>query len=132
MSVSVADAGAIYDLIGRYCYYVDHNGGDEWAALYTEDGEAVGMLPEPVIGRAQLRRVPIDSYERFGGKCVHQITNPMIDYGATADEALVKATGLVTLWTNGGSLFCGVNYDIALVRIDGSWKIRLNKVRLLT
>ena len=84
MSVSVADAVAIYDLIGRYCYYVDHNGGDEWAALYTEDGEAVGMLPEPVIGRAQLRRVPIDSYERFGGKCVHQITNPMIDYGATA------------------------------------------------
>jgi hypothetical protein len=132
MAVSIEDAFAIYDLFGRYCYYVDHNFGEEWADLYTEDGVADGILPEVVAGREQLSRVAPDSFERFGGKVAHQLTNPMIDYGASTDEALVKASGLVTFWDNGGSLFCFAYYDMKLVRIDGQWKIKRNDVRLLT
>jgi hypothetical protein len=94
--VAVEDAIAVYDLFGRYCYYVDHNKGDEWADLYTEDGVADGILPEVVAGREQLSRVAPDSFERFGGKVGHQFTNPMMDYGASKDEMLVKASGLVT------------------------------------
>ncbi len=95
-------------------------------------GVADGILPEVVAGREQPGRVAPDSFDRFGGKAGHQFTNPMMDYGASKDEIRVKASGLMTYWDNGGSLFCFAYYDIKLARLEGAWKIKRNDVRLMT
>jgi len=130
MKVSFEDAVAITDLIARYCYYVDFGFADEWASLFTEDGEMLGLGGD-LKGHQQLRKLPIMAVKTNNGTSRHQLTNLVLDYGVTKDEVRMHCSGLMTRWDNGGGLINFAEYDSQLVRVDGAWKLKKHVVNLM-
>jgi hypothetical protein len=125
MKVSVEDSVAINDLIAQYCYYVDYGFAEEWANLFTEDGELIG-LGDPLVGREQLKMLPPMAALSNDGTSRHQITNLFLVYGPTQEEVRMRGSGLMTKWEHGGEFICFAAYDAQLVRVDGEWKIKKN------
>ncbi len=119
----IADRTQIAELFARYCHSVDHGDADGWAALFTSDGsfEVVGAMR--FVGHDQLRAMPGIVTEHGGGKWRHQITNIITEMAPDADIAQVRAYGLVTDWRDGGKLVTFADYEVALRRIDGQWRI---------
>lgn len=123
MGLSVEDRLDIYDLFARYCQYVDAGRAAEWVGLFTDDGcfDIVGQMT--LRGAEQLGGMPAMLAENSGGKWRHQITDIMIDAGTSEDVAIIGASGLVTDWNNGGRALMFSNYDAALRKTGGRWKI---------
>jgi hypothetical protein len=123
----------ISDILGRYCWLVDEDStGEEWASLWEPDGVFVGIKPEPVVGRAQLKNVPIDSIKDYKGGCRHVIGNLHAVYGDNRDIVKARFYNYVSQW---GEVLSG-NFVMAiceatLVRHGDSWLIRRNEARLL-
>jgi hypothetical protein len=123
-TITVADRIEIADLFARYCHRVDHGDATGWAALFTRDGsfEVEGIFR--FVGADELVAMPGIVTEQGGGKWRHQITNLAVDAGPGPDTATAVAYGLVTDWRDGGKLASFTDYEIALVRLDGAWRIR--------
>ncbi|MDB5700664.1 MAG: hypothetical protein JWL66_863 [Sphingomonadales bacterium] len=121
---TVADRVEIADLFARYCHRVDRSDATGWAALFTLDGvfEVEGVFG--FAGADELIAMPGVVADQGGGKWRHQITNLAIDAGPEPDTATVVAYGLVTDWGEGGKLVSFTDYEVALVRVDGGWRIR--------
>jgi ketosteroid isomerase-like protein len=125
--VSDADFNAISDHMGRYCWHVDSGEGDEWAALWTEDGVFTGPHPEPVVGREALKRVPLDAFEQAGGKIRHMVANLHCDYiDGDKDKVRARYYNFVTSWVNGGAFACMAIAEVVLVRDGDGWLIQRN------
>ena len=58
--LDVVDRLDIQDLFGRYCFLIDENRGDEWAALFARDA----VFDVPGLSRLSVRRV-LRSPERW-------------------------------------------------------------------
>ena len=133
--LSTDDWVAISDLMGEYCWRVDGGDGDGWAALFTEDGEFAGFTPEPLVGREQIRMIPINAYAAYGeGQMRHVVANLTCRYGATRDVVEAKLYNYVSVW--GGRPEAG-NFVMALcnttfVRDGAGWLIKRNALQLLT
>ena len=114
----------ILDLLARYCHAVDHDDAEGWASLFTPQGvfEVSGVMR--LEGRDQLRAMPGIVKEQGGGKWRHQVTNVVIDDGAGADAASVRAYGLVTDWREGGKPVSFTDYEIKLCRLECGWRIQ--------
>lgn len=112
----------ICELLSRYCHFVDHDAGDDWAALFTRDGifEVPGSFR--LEGREQLSSMPRIVQDHGKGLWRHQITNILIDHSLNRKEMSVKAYGLVTDWGNGGTPISFSDYDIIL-RHSCHWQI---------
>lgn len=102
---------------------MDSGRATEWVDLFAKDGcfEIVGQMT--LQGAGQLVGIPAILAEKSGGKWRHHITDIMIDAGPSNDIAYVGASGLVTNWSDGGRAIMFANYQGALSRIDGPWRI---------
>jgi hypothetical protein len=132
--VPMEDVLAVQDALGRYCWYVDSNKGEEWADLYTEDGIFEGTRPEPVIGRAALTQVPASIWNGFQGKMRHQYGNLFVEYGAGDNELVARFYNQVSVWGDGGGKLIMLAVSTAtLVRTGAGqpWKIKRNTIELL-
>lgn len=132
--VSTGDILAAHDLVARYCWYVDENRGDDWAALYTEDGVFEGSRPEPVRGRAALAEVPGGIHALYDGKMRHLYGNLYVEHGADANTLTARFYNQVSVWDNGGGTLHVLSVNTAsLVRADAAapWRIRRNSVVVL-
>jgi ketosteroid isomerase-like protein len=127
--IPVEDVLAVQDLLGRYCWYVDENRGEDWASLYTEDGVFEGTWPDPVCGRAALAGVPAGIHQQFGGRMRHQWGNLQLDRGG--DHSLVERFyNQISIWRDGGSLVMMALSTARLVRTeaDAPWRIQRNTI----
>jgi hypothetical protein len=131
--VPVEDVLAVQDLLGRYCWYVDENRGEDWAALYTEDGVFEGTRPEPVIGRAALAQVPAGIHQHFEGRMRHQWSNLYLERG-DGDHLIARFYNQISVWRQGGSLMMLALSTARLVRADASapWRIERNTIVTLS
>ncbi len=123
MSVSIEDQLAIRDLLARYCWLIDDGKGDEWAALWTENGSFTG-IPDPLEGRNALRQMPGGFHGISQGKLRHHMNNVLIQAGAHRDEAMVKAYSMVSDWRDGGKLLTFAKVNFVLSRRGADWKIQ--------
>lgn len=130
MNLNVEDHAEIKDLLGRYCWLVDHGEGDAWADLWTPDGRFTG-IPDPLEGREALRRMPPGFHGAFNGKLRHHITNAKLDPGAGSGEVHVKAYSVVSDWREGGKLLAFAKVDFTLLRQNSSWKIKALHAQML-
>ncbi|WP_436790841.1 nuclear transport factor 2 family protein [Yinghuangia sp. YIM S10712] len=129
--VPTADILAVHDLVARYCWYVDENRGEDWAALYTEDGIFEGSRPEPVCGRAALAEVPGGIHALYNGKMRHHYGNLYVDSGTDANSLTARFYNQVSVWENGGGALHVLSVNTAsLVRADtgAPWRIQRNSV----
>ena len=126
--VSVEDKLDAYDLLARYCFFVDEGDQDAFADLWTEDGEFAGVSPETIRGREGLRGVPLTS---IAGGCRHKLVNLIIEYGDSENDMIVRGYNFVTSWMAGGAAVCNAVVKYHLVRRGDGWKIRSNQARLL-
>jgi len=129
---STADIAAIGNHMGRYCWLVDEGEAEAWANLWTEDGVFTGISPEPVVGREQLKHIPITAFKDHGGKLRHMIGQIYVEYGSNENEAIAKFYNLVTEWQNGGKFFVMALCTVLLVRAGDGWKIKRNDAILLS
>jgi hypothetical protein len=132
--VSVEDTLAVQDLLGRYCWYVDENRGEDWAALYTEDGVFEGTRPEPVIGTAALAQVPAGIHKHFEGRMRHQWGNLYLEQGDDGNTLVARFYNQISVWRDGGSLLMLAVSTARLVRADASapWRIARNTIVTLS
>jgi hypothetical protein len=134
LAVSVEDYLAVQDMLGRYCWSIDSNRGEEWASLYTENGIFEGTRPEPVIGRAALVEVPGQLNAHFGGRMRHQVGNLVVDRGEDDNRLVARFYNQVSLWGDGGGKLMMMALSTAkLVRMGPSapWKIERNSIEVL-
>jgi hypothetical protein len=126
---------SISDLMGEYCWRVDEGDGDGWAALWTEDAVFTGVLPEPVVGRDQLRMVPINAFNDFGkGQMRHVVANLTCRYGESRDVVNAKLYNYVSVWGGmpAAGNFCMAVCEVVFVRNGQDWLIKRSDARLLT
>jgi hypothetical protein len=131
--VSTEDFLAVQDLFARYCWYLDESRGEEWAALYTEDGIFEGTRPQAVHGRAQLTEVPSQGQAFFKGKLRHQCGNLYIERGADGDMLVARFYNQVTAWGDGGKFVMLAQCTATLVRVGAGapWRIKKNSIVVL-
>jgi hypothetical protein len=122
--ITVADRVEITELFARYCHRVDHGDAAGWAALFTPDGSFAVEGVFGFVGAEELVAMPGIVADQGGGKWRHQISNLAIEADTDPDSATVIAYGLVTDWGDGGKLVSFTDYEVALVRLDGGWRIR--------
>lgn len=130
-TLPIEDRLAVQDLLARYGWYVDENRGDDWAALYASDGIFEGTRPAPVVGTADLRKVPGELTERFGGRLRHQISNLYVEAGEDSDDAVAHFYTQVGQWNEGYTPVMLAVSRAILRRIDGVWRIQRNTIRPL-
>jgi hypothetical protein len=126
--VSTDDWVAISDFFGRYCWFVDENKADEWAALWTEDGTFTGTSPNPIVGREALKSIPTSSWAQGAGAMRHAFANLYLDYGDTKDTVIAHLYNQVSHWQDGGKLFVMAICTATLVRNGDGWLIKRNDV----
>ena len=128
--VSIEDTLAVQDLLGRYCWYVDENRAEEWADLYTEDGEFAGTSPEPLRGRDALMNVPRGLWASGQGKMRHQYGNLYIEHGEDDNRLVARFYNQISTWGEGARLTALALSTAQLVRTGpgAPWKIRRNEV----
>ena len=128
--VTTDDHVAISDLLGRYCWAVDNGRGEDWAALWTEDGVLTGAEPQPVVGRAALTQNPYRAYAAFGGTMRHLLGNLHCDYGATRDVVHARFYNWVSTWKDGGVPVSMAVCEAVFVRHGDGWLIQSNHIDL--
>jgi hypothetical protein len=130
--IPVEEVLAVQDLLGRYCWYVDEDRGEDWASLYTEDGVFEGTRPQPVIGRDALAQVPAGIAKQFGGRMRHQWGNLYLEQGDAENVLIARFYTQISLWGgDGGSRLLMLAVSTAtLVRSDASapWRIERNSI----
>lgn len=112
----------INELLNRYCHYLDHGQGDEWAGLFTRDALFEIKGHHQLEGQEELRTLPPLISSRANGMWRSQITNILIDHGPGRKELLVRAYGLVTDWGNDGRPHSFLDYTM-LLRNSCRWQI---------
>jgi SnoaL-like domain len=126
---------SISDFMGEYCWRVDEGDGDGWAALFTPDGVFSGAFPEPLVGPAQLRMVPINAYKDGNqGMMRHLVANLTCRYGETRDVVHAKLYNYVSMWggvPGAGNLVMAL-CRVTFVRSGDSWLIKENAAKILT
>jgi uncharacterized protein (TIGR02246 family) len=108
------DRDEIRDLLSRYCLYFDQGAVQEWARLYTEDGEFIGS------GQHHSGREALEAFlAGVPASTTHRVTvNHVID--VDDDRALCRSS--VLLLDNGVIVSSGRTVD-ELARVDGAWRI---------
>jgi hypothetical protein len=131
--VSTEDFLAVQDLFARYCWYLDESRGEEWAALYTEDGIFEGTRPQAVRGQAQLIEVPSQGQAFFNGKLRHQYGNLYIERDAEENRLVARFYNQVTAWGDGGKFVMLAQCTATLVRASAGapWRIEKNNIVVL-
>jgi hypothetical protein len=129
--VSIEDNLAIQDLLGRYCWYVDENKADEWAALYTEDGIFEGAGPQAAQGTEALKHIPAGVYAGGQGKMRHQYGNLWMEYGADENTLVANFYNQIITWGGGGKLNALAVCTATLVRTPGGWRIKKNSLKFI-
>jgi hypothetical protein len=131
--VPMEDVLAVQDLLGRYCWYLDENRGEDWAALYTDDGVFEGTRPLPVCGRAALLKVPGDGWRYMQGKMRHQYGNLYVEPGDNDHTLTARFYNQVSTWSDGGKLLMLAQCTATLVRDQARapWRIRRNSIVVL-
>ena len=107
-----ADRDAIRDLTARYCLYIDTGRAEEWAALWTEDGE-FDLGGRVVRGRDELREHAVHMEP---GRVHHLATNLVIE--VDGDEATNEMSMLLT---SKGTIALVARVHDVLRRVDGVW-----------
>jgi hypothetical protein len=132
--IPVEDIQAIQDLLGRYCWYVDENRGEEWASLYTEDGVFEGTRPQPVCGHDALTQVPTGIAQQFEGRMRHQWSNLYLERGDDDHVIVARFYNQVGIWRDGYKPVMLARSTATLVRagISMPWRIQRNTIVPLT
>ena len=114
----------IRDLLARYTWYFDTGRGEDWASLFTDDGQLVVGDGPPVAGRAALEEMAANVKP---GSMHHFIVNPAIEVDgdrATCHCSLLLSQGQPPTFTMAG------RYEDELARVDGRWRFRRRTVTL--
>jgi hypothetical protein len=129
-AIAAADFLAVQNILGAYQWHVDEGNGEEWAALFLDDGVFDSAYAGLVRGHAQLKAIPPAT---AAAAMIHLSGSMHMHYGASTDEVWAKYYSLVTTWKpgEGGRFFCLALYTTQLVRADGGWKIKLAKTEVL-
>jgi uncharacterized protein (TIGR02246 family) len=122
MTTLSEDRDEIRDLYSRYCLHVDTGTPEQWADLFTTDGEFGGPV-EPVIGREALKGFATDVLAGGGGMH-HMVSNVALD--VNGDDAV--GTASVAIYVGGAPGIVG-RYQDELRRVDGQWKFSRRNFR---
>ena len=134
--VSADDFNALANLMGAYQHIVDSGDEESYADLFTADGAFLGLPeafgpPESFRGREGLKQIPRFA-AHYGGRYRHNMCSFSAEYGETKDVALVRYYVVATTSLPGEATKVDqVIVNTHLVRIDGAWKIKSNRMTAL-
>ena len=125
MASVLEDKDAIRETFAMYCYNVDDNKPDDFAALFAEDciwdGGPIGQFQ----GRAALREFAGGINQQWGVNTFrHQLSNQVV--AVNGDSARLAAYVNVMKGKVGDSVavFASGKYDVDFVRQGGKWLIK--------
>ena len=125
LELSATDEFEIIELVARYNFAIDHRRAEEWADVFSPDGELWADGKLRASGRPALVE-HIRKAERTGHKIRHWPCNPVIE--GKDDSARLKMYVLAYDITNGIRPQILAEYDDELVKLDGHWKFKVRRV----
>lgn len=137
----IADRTLIRELMDRYGTVHDSGTPDEYADLFTADGEiAIGGGPVVVKGREALVAQAVRDHERYsetdaqgrtGSIMRHLISNAQITItGEDTAEGTCYVTTVVRKGTVGPAILSISRYVDRYVKQDGQWRIQHRQIFL--
>jgi hypothetical protein len=139
--LEIADRTLIRELMDRYGTVHDSGTPEEYADLFTSDGEiAIGGGPVLVKGREALMEQAQRDHDRFGetdanGRWTsimrHLISNAQIELsGATTAEGTCYVTTVVRKGDVGPAILSISRYVDRYVKAEGRWRIARREIFL--
>jgi SnoaL-like domain len=140
-----ADELQIRNLIARYALHTDEGDAEAFANLYVAEGTwtrensppvalgGSGLPKETFRGRPALAQLIVNStINRFQRKVRHQMTDVLVEPGASPNEAVLNFRALVTNWMDGpGKIAMCVHYRGSSVRTGEGWLFKDISARVL-
>ena len=120
-----SDKVEIMELVARYNHAIDHRRAEEWADVFTEDGELWADGALRAGGRPALIE-HIRKAERTGQKIRHWPCNPIIEGG----QGRARLRMYVLAWDIGDGIRPKIlaEYEDDLVSDNGQWKFKVRRV----
>ena len=125
MPLNAADKLEIMELVARYNFAIDHRRAEEWADVFTADGELWADNALRATGRAALVE-HIRKAERTGQKIRHWPCNPVIE--GEGNRARLRMYVLAFDIAGGIRPQIMAEYDDELAKIAGHWKFKVRRV----
>ncbi len=125
MPLSAADELGINELVSRYNFAIDHRRAEEWADVFTGDGELWADNQQRAAGRDALIE-HIRKAERTGQKIRHWPCNAVID--GEGDRAHLRMYVLAFDISSGIRPKILAEYDDDLLKVAGQWKFKVRRV----
>jgi ketosteroid isomerase-like protein len=122
VAIDVQERHRIEDLLARWCWLMDGGNGDDWAALWTDDGVFTG-IPEAARGPEQLAKLPVEFHKMGGGKFRHTMSNVALEQGDSPDEVVASVYSTLTNWNEGGAMIGFAKVRFTFAKVGGVWKI---------
>ena len=126
MPLTAEDKLEIMELAARYNFAIDRRLAEEWADVFTEDGELWGGGKLRAAGRAGLEE-HMRTAAKTGESIRHWTSNTVID--GEGDKATLQMYVMAWNITGGGMVpYVMGDYDDTLVKVNGRWKFKRRHV----
>lgn len=105
----------VHELLSRFCHFLDHNGGPEWARLFTPSAVIEKGPLGCFTGHSEICQIPAYVAEKGNGLLRHHLTNVMFERTGNPKELIVEAYFLGTDWGQGGALVHSADFKAVLL-----------------
>lgn len=120
--MSTSDVQAIRRLKHEYCFLIDEGHYEEWADLFTEDGQFTSSQGGTYENPDEIEAFAASDFDAAFDETAHIVTNPVID--VDGDEATGRWYLVLCYRTNEGETgWIQTSYEDVYRKVDGEWKI---------
>ncbi|AUW58616.1 hypothetical protein C1T17_11415 [Sphingobium sp. SCG-1] len=104
----------VHELLSRFCHFLDHNGGLEWARLFTPTAVIEKGPLGCFAGHSEICQIPAMVAEKGNGLLRHHLTNVMFERTGNVKELIVEAYFVGTDWGQGGAMVHSADFKAVL------------------
>lgn len=104
----------VHELLSRFCHFLDHNSGSEWARLFTPTAVIEKGPLGSFSGHSEISQIPAMVAEKGDGLLRHHLTNVMFERTGNPRELVIDAYFLGTDWGQGGALVHSADFKAVL------------------
>jgi hypothetical protein len=129
MPLTTEDKLEIMELTSRYNFAIDRRLAEEWAEVFTEDGQLFSNGELRAAGTADLQQY-MRAAAKTPMKIRHWTANPIIEEGKAPGSATLRMYVMAWDITGGDGMTPYVmgEYNDDLVREKGKWKFKARRV----
>jgi len=124
--LTLADKWEIQELVAQYAYAIDHRQAQDWAELFTEDGQFISAGTLRARGREELIEY-VKRAEQTGNQIRHWTCNMLVE--GDSERARLRLYVMAIDVSQTIRPYLMGEYDDRVVKLQGRWKFEVRNVQ---